>query len=841
MPPKTAPKAAAKKAPPSGLAAIKAAQARAKEDEERMAREEAAEALRVEQEEAAQAAEAKAKEAEKAIKASTKGDDLVKRKYLEQQKKIEDLRKAGYIVPDLVMDSEKGKVDRNAYGVKKKKTTTTKPSTEAADSSAAAHVDPTMADDGKGDNGPRLPAPLSPVISPLSPDEVEGEGGVVDNWMELDEEDPSRNFGEEVRTLVAQELQNRTQLTTEVENDRKGMSVTELKRRKVVRSEDEDKAKALLNKELRSPICCVLGHVDAGKTSLLDKLRRTNVQGGEAGGITQQIGATFFPLKSILEQTKDLAEQYKFTVRIPGLLIIDTPGHESFTNLRSRGSNLCDIAIVVVDLTKGIEPQTRESLNLLRDRKCSFIVAMNKVDRLYGWKPQAGKPIQVSLKAQEKYVAQEYDTRVHNIHSQLMAEGFNSALYYQNKDFRKVVSLVPVSAHSGEGIPDLVALVVQLIQKFMEVKVQVGDGLACTVLEVKKTEGHGTTLDVILVNGTLKLGDTIVACGFQGPIVTTIRSLMTPQPMKELRVKGEYMFHKEVKAALGVKVAAHDLDEAVAGTPLFVHTDETDLEALKTEVMKDLATLMKNIDIAGKGVCVQASTLGSLEALLRFFKENKIPVAHIALGPVHKRHMLNALVALERDPKNAVLLAFDVPITREAQEIADTNNIKIFSADIIYALFDMFMAHLKGMKATALEANKTVAVFPCSFKVLPNSVFRAADPIILGVEILVGQLRIGTPVFTLREDFSVQQVGTVVGVEKEHTAVVVSRTGMQVGVKIQPKETSMTMGRHVSETATFHSFVTRDSIDALKSSFREEMTTEDWKLVIELKKMLSII
>jgi translation initiation factor 5B len=542
-----------------------------------------------------------------------------------------------------------------------------------------------------------------------------------------------------------------------------------------------------------------------------------------------------------LDQTRDLAEQYKFTVRIPGLLIIDTPGHESFTNLRSRGSGLCDIAIVVVDFTKGLEPQTKESLNLLRDRKCSFIVAMNKVDRLYGWKAQPGKPIQASLKAQEKYVAQEYDTRVHNISSQLMAEGFNSALYYLNKDFRKVVSLVPVSAHTGEGIPDLLALVVQLIQKFMEAKVTVGDNLSCTVLEVKKTEGHGTTLDVILVNGTLRLGDTIVVCGFAGPIVTTIRSLMTPQPCKELRVRGEYMFHKEVRAALGVKVAAHDLDEAVAGTPLFVHTDETDLEALKSEVMKDLGQLLQNLDTAGRGVTVQASTLGSLEAILRFFKENNVPVAHIALGPVHKRHMMNTLIALERDPKNAVLLAFDVPITREAQEIADANNIKIFSADVIYKLFEMFQEHLKSMKTTTTEQNKTIAVFPTCFRILPDSVFRAADPIILGVEVISGQLRPGTPVFFQNEGGQPKQVGTVVGVEKDHTSIPISRVGAQVGVKIQPKDTSMTMGRHIPENAIFYSTLTRDSIDALKASFRDEMTKDDWQLVVDIKKRLEIM
>ncbi|KAG4998154.1 hypothetical protein JHK85_029593 [Glycine max] len=348
------------------------------------------------------------------------------------------------------------------------------------------------------------------------------------------------------------------------------------------------------DENLRSPICCIMGHVDTGKTKLLDCIRGTNVQEGEAGGITQQIGATYFPAENIRERTKELKADAK--LKVPGLLVIDTPGHESFTNLRSRGSGLCDIAILVVDIMHGLEQQTIESLNLLKMRNTEFIVALNKVDRLYGWKTCRNAPIVKAMKQQTKDVQNEFNMRLTQIITEFKEQGLNTELYYKNKEMGETFSIVPTSAISGEGIPDLLLLLIQWTQKTMVEKLTYSEEVQCTVLEVKVVEGHGTTIDVVLVNGVLHEGEQIVVCGMQGPIVTTIRALLTPHPMKELRVKGTYLHHKEIKAAMGIKITAQGLEHAIAGTGLYVVKPDDDLEDVKESAMEDMRSVMSRID-----------------------------------------------------------------------------------------------------------------------------------------------------------------------------------------------------------------------------------------------------
>ena len=315
------------------------------------------------------------------------------------------------------------------------------------------------------------------------------------------------------------------------ENNMKMVSVEKKK------LDEEEIEEVKLDSEIRTPICCVLGHVDTGKTKLLDNIRRSNVQEGEAAGITHQIGATFIPIEKIIERTKNARDIIDAEFNIPGLLIIDTPGHESFSNLRIRGNSLCDVAILVVDILHGIQKQTIESIDILKKSKTPFIIALNKIDRLYNWK-RKGDIVQVSVNEQEENTVGEFNSRVNEVKNSLYEFGLISELYYKNDDYRRVVSMVPISSITGEGIPELLSFMV-FISKRMRKKIIYKTELNCTIMDIKSVDGIGTTADVILSNGVLREGDKILVASINGPIITSVKGLLTPEPLSEL--KGNFL------------------------------------------------------------------------------------------------------------------------------------------------------------------------------------------------------------------------------------------------------------------------------------------------------------
>ncbi|KAI1899849.1 hypothetical protein AGOR_G00066010 [Albula goreensis] len=658
---------------------------------------------------------------------------------------------------------------------------------------------------------------------------------------EESEEEEEETTGQSSRSKGGKEQSSESSSESDSDDGRtKEERIYDRAKRRIEKRRQENLKNINLEK-LRAPVVCVLGHVDTGKTKILDKLRHTHVQDGEAGGITQQIGATNVPLDTVIEQTKMVKNFDREAVKIPGMLIIDTPGHESFSNLRNRGSSLCDIAILVVDIMHGLEPQTLESINLLKEKKCPFIVALNKIDRLYDWKKSPDTDVVATLKKQKKNTKDEFDERTKAVIVEFAQQGLNAALFFENKDPRTFVSLVPTSAHSGDGMGNLIALLVELTQSMLARRLAHCDELRAQVMEVKALPGMGTTIDVILINGRLREGETIIVPGVEGPIVTQIRGLLLPPPLKELRVKNQYEKHKEVSTAQGVKILGKDLEKTLAGLPLLVAHKEDEVPVLRDELVRELKQTLNAIKLEEKGVYVQASTLGSLEALLEFLRTSKVPYAGINIGPVHKKDVMKASTMLEHDPQYAVILAFDVKVERDSQEMADSLGVRIFSAEIIYHLFDAFTKYREDYKKQKQEEFKHIAVFPCKLRILPQFIFNSRDPIVMGVTVEAGVLRQGTPLCVPSKGFV--DIGIITSIEINHKSVDVAKKGQEICVKIEPipGESPKMYGRHFEATDIIVSKITRQSIDALKNWFRDEMQKSDWQLIMELKKTFEII
>lgn len=669
-----------------------------------------------------------------------------------KQDKIDSQKAAGTYMTKAEKEKERKRIARlEAMGLD--------PNAPAA---AAATTAPKVVYAKKKPSKAQSPADAAPKPdTEIKPDEpAEEDDDVADAWDSMDfkmDKVTAKVSELVVETKVAmggEEVEDILQKEKELEQERlKVLGIERLKREeeaRVKREEDEAERQEMERKEreaavrkdasrkrrmardnearaaassayLRAPISCIMGHVDTGKTKLLDKIRHTNVQEGEAGGITQQIGATQFSREILEVQTASIRALDPFDIRIPGLLMIDTPGHEAFQNLRSRGSSLANLAILVIDLMHGLEPQTIESINLLKRKRTPFIVALNKVDRCYNWQPTPDSPFRASLAKQTLDCQSEFADRAERIRGQLMEQGLNACLYWNNTDLARTVSLVPTSAMTGEGIPDLLRMIITLTQERLEKEIQFVNVLQCTVLEVKVIEGLGHTMDVVLVNGTLREGDTIIVSTLDGPVVTTIRALLTPPPNRESRVKSEFIHHQQLTGAIGLKIAATDISKAVAGTPILVVQDGDDIDDVKDDVQSDLSSIMKSLSTDSEGVMVHCSTLGALEALLQFLREEckpPIPVGHVNIGPIHKKDIMRANIMNEKGkPEFATILAFDVKIDSEAQEMAEENNVRIFSADIIYHLFDQFSAFMAGINETRRAAAQAVAVYPCVLKV----------------------------------------------------------------------------------------------------------------------------
>ncbi|QLD86783.1 translation initiation factor IF-2 [Natronomonas halophila] len=580
---------------------------------------------------------------------------------------------------------------------------------------------------------------------------------------------------------------------------------------------DADTTDAGDSEALRTPIVAVLGHVDHGKTSLLDKVRGSAVTAGESGAITQHIGATAVPLDTISEIAGALVDPDDFD--LPGLLFIDTPGHHSFSTLRSRGGALADIAILVVDVNDGFQPQTWEALDILKRTQTPFIVAANKIDTIPGWNPNPDMPVQQTLEKQSERAESRLNEQLYEIIGQLSDEDFSADMYWRVQNFRKNIGVVPVSAETGEGVPDLLTVMMGLSQRYLkeEMSVDVGGPGVGTVLEVKEERGFGATVDIVLYDGTIRTDDTIVVGGQNEPIVTEVRALLQPQPLAEIRTEKQFEQVDEVKAAAGVKIAAPDLADAMAGAPVRVVRDRP-VEDVIEEVQAELAEI--DVVTEEEGVVVKADTLGSLEAIASTLKEDEIPIVRAEVGDVAPRDV--AVASTADEDKHKAILGFNVDMLEDAEREAEESDVKLFTDDVIYQLIEEYEDHVETIERAQQEQVLDKIQRPCRFRILDDHTFRQSNPAVVGVEVMSGTLKRNSRVVKW-DGNEPERVGQLKSLQDAGDDVDEARAGEQVAASID----GPTVGRQIEEGDELWTEIPEKHAKILEQELSDEIPSDE--------------
>lgn len=558
--------------------------------------------------------------------------------------------------------------------------------------------------------------------------------------------------------------------------------------------------------QIRTPILSVLGHIDHGKTTLLDSIRGTAIAAKEAGRVTQHIGATEIPIDTIKKICEPLKKDWT-GIEVPGLLLIDTPGHHAFASLRKRGSALADVAVLVVDVMEGFQPQTYESLNVLRLLKTPFVVALNKIDRIKGWESKK-KPFIINCKDQPEYARKELDVRIYEMVGDLYDKGFSTDRYDRIKDFARNVSIVPVSAKTGEGIADLLLVLIGLSQKFFErtLQLHLEEAGVGTVLEKKEERGLGTTIDVILYDGTLCVGDTIVVGSVEEePIITKVKALLKPRALQEIRMEQRFERVRTANAASGVKIVATDIENALPGSQVRVVKGGDVLERVVKEVMSEIEEM--KMETSPEGLIIKADTIGSLEALALELKGEGIgKIKKAEVGNISKRDVIDATTV--KDSYLSVILGFNVDMLPDAREIALQNGIHVFISDVIYRLIDDYELWVKSEREKEKRELVDKLPTPAKIKILPGCVFRQSKPAIVGIEVLGGKIKTGVEL--IKADGIA--VGAVNEIQDKGESIKKAEQGMQVAISMKKP----TVGRQIMENDVLYVDISEEEMKEMK-------------------------
>ncbi len=553
-------------------------------------------------------------------------------------------------------------------------------------------------------------------------------------------------------------------------------------------------------KYIRQPIVSVLGHVDHGKTSFLDYIRGSSVADRESGAITQHIGATEIPIDVIYKVCGELLKQQN--VSLPGLLFIDTPGHQAFTTLRTRGGSLADLAVLIVDINEGFKPQTYESINILKQYKTPFIIAVNKIDKISGWK-KSNELLSKRIASQRTNVKTIFKDKIFELIGILYENKFQAELYYKIQDFRKNIAIIPISSKTGEGIPELLMTLVGLAQKFLEEKLHNEIGPAKgTVLEVKEEVGLGTTIDSIIYSGILRCNDKIVIGTKEDPIIAKIKALLKPKPLDEIRDPRERFDNvKEVHAASGIKILSPDLDKVIPGAPIRVVQDNID------EIIQEIKNQTKiDLELDEQGIVIKADTIGSLEALIKESRDKNIQIRKADIGNVSKRDVVESNATL--DQLNKVIFAFNVKILPEAKEELLNSDLKIFNEDVIYTIMENYDEWIEKKKSEIELKRRKDYIHPGMIRILPEYIFRVNNPAIVGIRVLAGRIKNEMKLINDEGRYT----GRIKGIQSENQSVNEAIQGEEVAISID----GVTVGRQIKKDDILYTDIPEKDAKKLK-------------------------
>ena len=586
---------------------------------------------------------------------------------------------------------------------------------------------------------------------------------------------------------------------------------------------------------IRQPIVAVLGHVDSGKTSILDNIRGTGVQGREAGGITQHIGASFLPTDTIKKITGPLYEKLsKGEATIPGLLVIDTPGHEIFTNLRTRGGSAADIAILVVDVNRGFQLQTNESLKILESRKVPFVVALNKTDMVSGWKNTDTPYISQAIKQQDQFVQTTLDEKIYDVVTALSVLGYQSEAFFRVKDFAKEVSIVPVSARSGVGIPELLAVLVGLAQQFLQKRLdQEEKSTRGIILEVNDEVGLGPTANMILIDGHLKKEHNIIVAKRDSVVVTKLKAMLLPKPLDEMRdPRDKFKPINEVQAAAGIKIASPDLDGVLPGSTVYATDDATKADELKKSIESEMKAVF--IKTETKGVILKCDTIGSLEALIEMLRRQQIPISMADIGPVTRRDVMEAKAIKENNRHLGVILSFNVKVTPEAETESENYHIRIFSDKVIYSLLDSYTQWVDE-DSSNVENSMFAELTPIGkFTFLKGYIFRNSNPAVFGIRVDAGNLR--QKIAFMNK--SGKKIGTIHQLQDQGKTMESAKKGQEVACSVK----NITVGRQIKEEDVFYTLPPPDDAKQYLKKFMNKLSSEELQIlneIVEIQRVLN--